>query len=74
MRYMYSDIGSLEVNLAMTINDMETISKFISETNASDQGWIVRKFQKLLTESLDNTAELMRIHADQMQEKPAVSG
>lgn len=68
MRYTYSDIGSVEVNLALTIDEMETLSEFISEANASDQNWIVRKFHGVLTESIDNTAELMRIHAKQMQE------
>jgi hypothetical protein len=70
MKYTYSDIGSLEVNLSITIDEMETLSKFITEANASDQNWIVRKFHRVLTESLNSTAELMHIHAKQMQEKP----
>jgi hypothetical protein len=70
MRYTYADIGSLEVNLALTIDEMEKLSEFMSEANASDQNWVVRKFHRVLTESLNNTAELMRIHAKQMQEKP----
>jgi hypothetical protein len=72
MRHVYSDIGSLEVNFALKIDEIEAISKFIFEANASNQNWIVRKFHKVLTESLEDTAELMRIHANQMQEKPDV--
>lgn len=72
MRYVYTDFGSLPVNFALTMDEVDRLLEFIEEIEESKNPWLLSDLKKMLISSREHTADLMHIHAKQMQEKPDV--
>ena len=64
MKYTYTDITTVESNMALSLGDIESLIEHFSELESSDKNWTVTKFERLLIQARKDTYGLMKLHAD----------
>jgi hypothetical protein len=67
MKYTYTDITTIESNIALSLSDIEMLIEYFRELEGTNKGWTVTKFEKLLIQAREDTYTLMRVHADSYQ-------
>ncbi len=64
MKYTYTDITTVETNMALSLGDIENLIDYFSKVDGSDKTWVITRFEKVLIQTRKDTYSLMKIHAD----------
>lgn len=64
MKYTYTDITTVETNMALSLNDIDNLIEYFSGVDDSDKTWAITRFEKVLIQARKDTYNLMKIHAD----------
>ena len=64
MKYTYTDITTVETNMALSLNDIDNLIEYFSGVDDSDKTWVITRFEKVLIQARKDTYSLMKMHAD----------
>ena len=64
MKYTYTDITTVETNMALSLADIENLIDYFFKVDDSDKTWVITRFEKVLIQARKDTYSLMKIHAD----------
>ena len=69
MRYTYTDIQSIEINISMQLYEVETLIEYLASLEGDNKNWTISKLKKTLIKSRQDTFDLMKAHAESMEEQ-----
>lgn len=64
MKYTYTDVTTVETNMALSLGDIVNLIDYFSKVDDSDKTWVITRFEKVLIQARKDTYNLMKIHAD----------
>lgn len=64
MRYTYTDITTIESNMALSLCDIECLIDYFSKLEGPDKNWTISKLERVLIKARQDTYDLMGIHVD----------
>ena len=51
MKYTYTDITTVETNMALSLGDIENLIDYFSKVDGSDKTWVITRFEKVLIQT-----------------------
>lgn len=64
MKYTYTDITTVEINMALSLGEIEDLIDYFFKVDDSDKTWVITRFEKALIQARKDTYNLIKIHAD----------
>ena len=69
MRYTYTDIQSIEINISVKLNEVDTLIEYFAGLESGNKNWTITKLEETLVQSRRDTFNLMKAHAESMEEQ-----
>jgi hypothetical protein len=64
MKYAYTDITTIESNIALPLSDIESLIQYFSKLEDPDKNFTISKFERVLIQARQNTYDLMGVYVD----------
>lgn len=67
MRYTYTDIQSIEINISVKLNEVDTLIAYFAGLESGNKNWTISNLENTLIKSRQDTFNLMKAHAESME-------